>query len=461
MSKDRLLEISVVTAEALWVYAIVTVIIAATTAGSGPSAPAFVALALGGFYVARLTLHLEWPDTHLVALALVLTLLSLYAVLRLDYTGSLALYDLRWLGDFLGSPGDYVNTHSHQTLGLIAAGGLWLRSALRGRSQISREDITFSFSLGFAVILFAALLARAAEAEAKAVTGAALAFFGCGLFAFALSRITPAEQRASADFRRWWALVPVATVAAVLLMAIPAWLLAAAHIGEHLAPVGDALGWFLERAFYAILAPIIRAMEWVLRGIISLLAGDAQLERFQNQEALNFLEDLRRNEEQNRRTPEFLVIAGRTLFALVLAAPIAWLFYSAFRRLRRTTLHGDEFRERVTIEGEQDGPFGGRLGRLLSLLHWRGSGEPNLPEDVLAVRRLYLTMLERAARQGLHREPPGRTPLEFAPDLEQHFTSSVPGEISRAFTAARYGLRAPPRSELERMRQEWEKTVHS
>ncbi len=52
MPKDRLIEVSAIAAEALWVYAIVAVIIAGATQGSGPSAPAMVAVALGVVYMA-------------------------------------------------------------------------------------------------------------------------------------------------------------------------------------------------------------------------------------------------------------------------------------------------------------------------------------------------------------------------------------------------------------------------
>ena len=63
-------------------------------------------------------------------------------------------------------------------------------------------------------------------------------------------------------------------------------------------------------------------------------------------------------------------------------------------------------------------------------------------------------MVRRAAARGLSR-PQAATPLEFAPRLDEHFGSAVPGAISQAYSGTRYGARPPPQKELEGLRDRW------
>jgi hypothetical protein len=116
-----------------------------------------------------------------------------------------------------------------------------------------------------------------------------------------------------------------------------------------------------------------------------------------------------------------------------------------------------DLRESVWHEGSFFEDVGDLLGKLFARKGRRTAPTPDLSPELLEVRRLYLEVLERAEDRGLER-PPAKTPLEFAPPLSQHFHSTMPDRVSRAFTRARYGLKAMPSSEIERLRKEWRET---
>lgn len=448
----RLLEGSTLAAEALWLYALLTVLAVAAYGSAGPTPLAFMLAALGGFYLSRLIQHLELPPWHLAIGALVLSAVGLYAILRLEYRGDLLLVDLRWLGQALDDPGGFLEGKSARVLGALTVAALWLRSGFRGQRPITEEGLVLSFTVGFVGAVLAALTAPAAGAGPD-VAAAALAFFALGLFALGLSRTEKQVPTAGPRFRRWWATLPLTTVAVLLVAVGPIWLLASADVGRLFAPLGQGLAWLVQWALIITLTPVFIVLEWVLRHLVDLIANNSAFEL--RSDRLDFLRQLREGQEQEEGTaPEALLVLLRVVAALVVAAIVLGIFYLAFRRLRSRQPARDEVRESVVAEGGLKEDVTGLLGRLWSRLQ-RAGGEPDLPEEVLAIRRLYLSMLARAARGGLRR-PPAKTPLEFAPALEEHFASPLPGHISHAFVQARYGLTPPPPAELERLRRQWQ-----
>lgn len=450
--RSRLLEWSALASEALWVYALVTVLAVAAYGRAGPTPLALILAALGGFYLSRVVQHLELPPVQLAIGGLVLSALGLYAILRLEYMGDLLLPDMRWLGTALEDPGRFAEGKGPQVLGAMTAAGLWLRSGFRGQHSVDEQGLVLSFTVGFVGAVIAVLAAPAAGAGPD-VAAAALAFFALGLFALGLSRTERQVSRAGALFQRWWAVAPSATVAVLLLTVGPIWLLATADIGRAFVPIGLGLAWLLEWILIIITTPIFITLEWVLGHLIDLLSSNSSFEL--SSDRLNFFNEWRQDQQREESTaPGALVMLVRAVTAVAIAGIILFVFYVAFRRLRRSRYAMDEVRESVIAESGLKDDVAGLLGRLWSRLR-RSDGEPDLPEDVLAVRRLYLSVLSQAARNGLER-PPSRTPLEFAPSLEAHFASLVPGHISHTFAQARYGLMPPSSAELERLRQQWE-----
>ena len=155
---------------------------------------------------------------------------------------------------------------------------------------------------------------------------------------------------------------------------------------------------------------------------------------------------IRRSWYATRRSPRYGWNIGTP--QLVIAAALAVLWF-AFQRLAPWRREGVEVPDEVDpMEGGHTGDLrtipSGALGRL----RLRPAGWPRGRDTI---GRLYLSMLHRAAGEGLPR-PLAATPLEFALRLEEHFGSPTPGSISRAFAEARYGRRPPPREETERLR---------
>jgi hypothetical protein len=71
-----------------------------------------------------------------------------------------------------------------------------------------------------------------------------------------------------------------------------------------------------------------------------------------------------------------------------------------------------------------------------------------------AIGKLYVTMLESAAEQGLAR-PVAATPHEFAPQLDAHFHSQLPSSISSTYASVRYGGRDAAEDEVARLDSQW------
>jgi hypothetical protein len=79
---------------------------------------------------------------------------------------------------------------------------------------------------------------------------------------------------------------------------------------------------------------------------------------------------------------------------------------------------------------------------------------PPRPQQALQIRRLYFDMLDAAQARGLER-PSAATPLQFAPQLDAHFSSPLPSAISRAFAESRYGELAIDVDVVRRLRDGW------
>ena len=217
---------------------------------------------------------------------------------------------------------------------------------------------------------------------------------------------------------------------------------------------GDGLalaGTGLVVAIFLLFSPFILALGWVMEGLGSWLGS-----------ADEFIVDLTDNSglteqaEENEREPapwaqvlRQVFRSGLVVLAIAGALTVLWL---VFRRMARRREEETEFREEVAPgEGSPLGDLRALLSGALGRLRGLAAGEPRGRD---AIGRLYLTVLRRAAAEGLPR-PPSATPLEFAVRLEEHFGSPVPGAISQAFAKARYArVRLPP-NEMAELQARW------
>ena len=463
-ARGQLLEPLALATEAVWYFAVASVLVAWIGEGPGPSLWVLIAAAGGGFYLARLLGLLELSQPSMSATGAVASIVGLYALLRLEYLGDLRLWELSWLGKFASHPGD---AQGPLVLGSLLTVGLALRWALLGQSTITFDSVVRSFSAGFAAIVLAAVIDIGADLD-SAVGTAALPFFALGLIAIAAFHLDRTAPEASAPISRPWALTLLTTVGLLMALALLAtlvvlggllaldWLVEGLNPGPTLASVGHGLAWLWRGVIdllILVLTPIAIAIEWLIRGLRDLVGvNDPEQEPPEPVQPPGGF-----GEEQGERgnVPGWLRVVGWVVAGTLLTVVVGALALVIFARSRRRRDERSEWRESVWHEGSLKDDLRGLLGRLFSSRRQRSPPAPDLPPDVLAVRRLYLSILSRAADRGLGR-PPARTPLEFASPLAEHFGSQIPSEVSVAFARARYGLKPPPLDELRRLLNEWD-----
>ncbi|MEE9284231.1 MAG: DUF4129 domain-containing protein [Dehalococcoidia bacterium] len=462
-ARGQLLEPLALATEAVWYFAVASVLVAWMVEGPGPSLWVLIAAAGGSFYLARLLGLLELSPRSMGATGAVASIVGLYAILRLEYLGDLRLWELSWLGEFASHPG---NAQGPLVMGSLLTVGLALRWALQGQSTITFDSVIRSFSAGFAAIVLAAVIDIGGDLD-SAVGTAALPFFALGLIAIAAFHLERTAPEASAPINRPWALTLLTTVGLLMALALLAtlvvlgvllalgWLVEGLNPGPTLASVGQGLAWLwrgIVDLLILALMPLALAFEWVFQGLLGLLG--VNYPELEPPEPAQPAEGFEEEQGEGGNLPAWLRVAGWVAAGTVLTVLVGALALVIFARLRPQRDERSGWRESVWHEGSLKNDLRGLLGRLLSSRRQRSPPAPDLPPDVMAVRRLYLSVLSRAADRGLER-PPARTPLEFASPLAEHFGSQIPSEVSLAFARARYGLKPPPLDELRRLRNEW------
>ena len=442
-------EVAALTAEALWVYGGVVFLVAALGEGASPSLGGAAAVVFLSYGLARLLQQLDLGEETLRLWGAGLSVALLYLILRIDLIGELYLWELGWLRDLLSEPGRTLEGHSGILIAIVLLGAAWARGVLRGSRALSFDDVLAGVSLGLLVVLLAAALGPAAGAPG-ALRWLPLSYLVAGLIALALAHLRSVEVDARRPFLRAWSLWTGGALGAIAGIA----LLASFFDPPSLAVVGDALrvaGRGVGVAVVYILSPFIYALGWAMERLVGWLMIDS--EPFVPEEPSGLpLEEGEGEESEPARWTKVLayfVRSGAVVLAIAVALVILWF---VFRRFTRRSEDETEVREEVEHEA------GGALGDLRSLFsgaldRLRGRGGGLRGRDALG--RLYLSVLRRAEAQGLPRAP-STTPLEFAPRLEEHFGSPVPGTISQAYAEARYGRRPPPPEEVDDLHSRWE-----
>lgn len=452
MSRERLFEASTILMESLWYFAFASAFVAWFGDGDGPPFWPVLLAAAGGFYLLRLLGHLGMPLDFMRLLALAISSLCLYAILRLVYIDDLYLWDLSWLKAFVEHPGQ---TKEEVAQGSFLICALWLRWAIQSQSTISLNTVIGSFSIGFVAVVFGALI-DIPDSISTASDEVMVPFFAVGLITMAFFRIGGASSDATRmPMDRTWVIASLGVVALLVLLAAPAWLVGGVNADPVFEPIGHAVGWVVDGIINVLAVPVgafFRLMGWLVRTLI----GDALPEQQQQQ---NENTEPPEPEEGNNRFRIPLLFIGRTIVGLLLVALLALIVWFVISRLGRGNRDRSEVRESVWHEGSLFEDMGDLLGQLFGRRRRRAVQPPELAADLLAVRRLYLDVLESAEDRGLER-PQAKTPLEFAPPLAEHFHSGTPREVTRAFTRARYGLKGLPPEELERLRKAWRETSH-
>ena len=452
-------EFAALAAEALWVFAGTALIVAVVGNGATVSFAAAAAAVLLSYGLARLLRRIDFDEEATRLWGAAVSIGLLYLILRINIGGDPYLWELGWVGDLLREPGRTLEGGAGDVATVVLLAAAWVRGVMRGSRDLTFEGILADVSLGLLVVLGAAAFAPSADAPG-AIRWLPVPYLVAGFLALALAHLQSVEADSRRPFLGAWTLWTGGFLGAIAGLALlasffdPASLEAVAD-GLALEAVGDGLalaGKGLVVAIILVLSPFILALGWVMEGLGSWLgSGDEFI--LDPEDMSGLAEQLEENEREP--APWARVLArvfrsGLVVLAIVGALTALWL---VFRRLaRRREEEEAEVREDVAPGGGS--PLGdlrallsGALGRLRGL----AAGEPRGRD---AIGRLYLTVLRRAAAEGLPR-PPSATPLEFAVRLEEHFGSPVPGAISEAFAKARYARRRLPPNEMAELQARW------
>ncbi|MEX2236546.1 MAG: DUF4129 domain-containing protein [Dehalococcoidia bacterium] len=433
--------------EAIWVFALVATLSELLAHGDYPHPLTLVAAGTLAVATSRFVRLFELPELAVGLAGALLSVVIIYAILRIDYAGDLALWQVGWLPDVILRTGDALGGQSALVVGLISVLALWLRWLLLMQNGVSSEDIRGSFGLG--IIVFAgAVLAREDLEAGTTIIRLVLPYLALGLVAIALNQQLETSA-ARLGLMRPWALALAATLLGLLVIVGLASLLPSTGLAEAAIPVARAI-LFSSGLLIAILAlPLILLAELVflflpVEGVLgdpfpepAQIPGEIQGEREEEGDspATYFFVSLR-----------VLGVIGLIILALVL---IAWMFLY----LRRER---DEEEEREPVA-----PAGNLLEDVLSLLRALrphrappGPAPPDLDEQAMAIRELYLRVEAEAEKRGTPR-PASITPRGFAPALGTIFGHDFSEALTGEFERARYARLPVDRRRVEELRRAW------
>lgn len=414
------------------------------------AAPAFVAVAYAAFLAPRAADALGLDGRARAPALAAVALLVLYAALRIQYAGDLALWDFRWAADFVTDPGSVDEWIPPVVVSAMTLAGAWVRAAWRAGGEVWIENAPRSLAPAFGVVTVALAIAAASGEAAPIVVRGGVVFYAVALTALACAQLsgggaTIGGLRAGG--------VTLAMLAGVAVLALAGVLL----VGVFLEPLLDVLA--------APARAVVRGVAWLLTWAVLFPVGWL---------IVNFFEVLRElfgggappepvlpePPPEGAQDPQAAAVeaegglprAGRyslAILALVLGIGAVAGLALLIARLRR--LAGDEAWR--AAETERVGGLGGDLREAARALFRR---ERRTTPSAEGVARLYLEVLEASRRAGSPR-PPARTPREFAPVLAGTLgRAPVTNAVTDAYEQARYADREPDAEALADLRRRWE-----
>ena len=412
-----------------------------------------------GYGVAHLLGARELSVRSRVFWGLLITFVALQIIGRADLSESARIWDMSWLLD-LGSPSSEVWRRDGTLDEFFAALTLipiWFRGVALGTSDLDERPFTRTVLGGFAVLLFGFVLGDNAGIESVVQIGAIVWALTC-VAAVALkntSRPAAAQEGGGAQTGLTLAATLIAITAGIAVVLLLVVGIVAGIAGSGVVePVLNGLGFVLEHIVKGI-AYMLWPLFWLIERIVNELRTDEVFEIEILGEGIGRpLDEAELQQGESNPTAGIVLVRvfggiGAVLFFLLLA----WLFFRRFLQRRAVE---DEERESVWSEADLLGDLFGGLRNLRGRFGRGGAArEPDAP-----IAALYYEVLADADARGSPRAP-SRTPLQFAPVLERLYRSSVPVDISSAFSAFRYAGRAPDPGVLRRLRESWERLRES
>jgi hypothetical protein len=367
---------------------------------------------------------------------------ALFAISVVAYGG----WDFQWIRTLLSEPGDAVQPNGHVIAGVAALFALWVRGVQRGTlPDIDFESVLASASFGLVAVLIAALTTPDVQGGAS---WGALAFAYAVVAMLTLAVFNASPKTALSSLATGWPLAIVGVAGVVLAIALIVGT-AGGALSDPLSPLMAPVEAFGRGLRDYVLAPIIWLVALPVRAFVWLLSlvtpGDPD-----PQQVLEPPAEEEPPPEQDDPPLWFrvLLIVGSVLGGAVVALVALWLLWRAFRRyLGRRAFDPRETREDLpATEGLGLGAMLGTLGRRFRRNPAPHGGEP--------IRRLYFDVLAAGEDRGTVR-PPGATPLQFAPALDNAFSSRAPTDITEAFVESRYAERNVDDERVRELRQAW------
>src|SRR5437879_4715071 len=149
--------------EAMWTYALVAFFVAVVAVGGKPTFAAVAAVVFLSYGVSR---FLQDADLSLRALRIWGTLLSFllfYAIVRIDFFGSWALWDFGWVLQILNHTERAFSVRVDADFGIALLWLAWVRGVVRGQDRLGWEDILGKFGLGILIVALVGLVQGAVD----------------------------------------------------------------------------------------------------------------------------------------------------------------------------------------------------------------------------------------------------------------------------------------------------------
>ena len=376
-------------------------------------------VAVGGHVLAFVLEYRNVPSPLLDVILFVTALGSVLFVVWSALYSDVPLWDLRWVGNFVGSL-LALQYPAWPGLGLVLLSSyLWNRAINTDPARPPNVAARFEFAL---IVLIGFGTARIFNSGAELVgpvNRAIFWFFLVGMLALALRRAQMEGTRSRPVFSTRWLLLSLAVVGGLLLVgAILATVFSrdlGAVLFQPILVVLGLVGWVL----WTIFTWLVEILFWLLTPLIDIIHNitgndappgligiPAWLQRLQANQSTN----------PSNLDPLLPLIGG---MVVLLALFLLWLFWSPGRR-RRNAVQGEE-RESVWDWKMLPGLLAGLLGS-------RRAGPPPNSLDALArdaryrytvqVRRIYRQLLDLAETRGVPRPVPD-TADELLPALER------------------------------------------
>lgn len=427
--------------ELIWSFAAVALLVAVLGRGDGPS-PSLLgvgAVVIGSFALARALQQTDLEDAQFRTLGVAMSVTVLAAIVYLEYGRGSPPWDIGWVRTLATDAGG----HAHVIATTVVLTAVWMRGIVRGQQTVDFDSVAQGVALGFVPVAIAAGVAP--DVHGPNVFGLlAIVYLLVGLAVLALYQ-APNPDRPLRAFAAQWGLAATGVLVIAAVLTVVAAAIDPGALGV-LSPVGERVGSAAVLALTYTIGPPLALVGW----LFSLIPfPDRQPDQ---QVQPTPVTDARPDDDQNG-APMWARVLGWVLAGsagtLIVIGAIAVLWFLFRRYAKRKEDDGDR-RESV----EADLTLGSELGAAFDALARRFRRGPRAPASSVEVRRLYHEMLATSAAAGIER-PAAATPLQFAPQLDAHYGSAVPMEISQAFTASRYGAHDIDERIVADMRARW------